>query len=323
MAKVPSLKREQREQISQFATRIVKLYNTLQRLHPSGNYHDKVKQSDSIRKLLEVLPLQDRKWITISDPGVNTFPEVLKQILIYVESELALKLTQDDINKEQKVKAGTCEVDSTVVLGSSKKSKNQQQVASNEQSSDKVNNQGAKNKSNPNIGKTCNYCHNLNHIESECKKKKRKQQSGYENLTEYNKDNNFLYKPNQNNPNSESRSSTRCNYCNYMGHTIANCRFRQKNEYQNNSANNNYSSFFCRYCKHAGHLIQDCRKRMWNEEKFKNGIATNGGNASAASSNNSNGSNYNNNPDPRKCYRCNESTHIAKFCPTNAQQNFQ
>ena len=63
MAKVPFLKREQKEQISQFATRIVKMYDTLQRLHPSGNYHDKVKQSDSIRKLLEVLPLPDRKWI--------------------------------------------------------------------------------------------------------------------------------------------------------------------------------------------------------------------------------------------------------------------
>ena len=108
-----------------------------------------------------------------------------------------------------------------------------------------------------------------------------------------------------------------------MGHTIATCRFRQKNEYQNASANNNYSSIFCRYCKHAGHLIQDCRKRMWNEEKFKNGIATNGGNASAACSNNSNGSNYNNNPVPRQCYRCNETTHIAKFCPNNAQQNAQ
>ena len=86
MSKVPFLKREQKEQISQFATRIVKTYNTLQRLHPSGNYHDKVKQSDSIRKLLEVLPLQDRKWIKISDPATNTFAEVLKQILTYVET---------------------------------------------------------------------------------------------------------------------------------------------------------------------------------------------------------------------------------------------
>ena len=132
-----------------------------------------------------------------------------------------------------------------------------------------------------------------------------------------------MYKPNQNNPNSESRSSTRCNYCNYMGHTIATCRFRQKNEYQNASINNNYSTIFRRYCKHAGHVIQDCRKRMWNEDKFKNGIVTSGGNANSAYSNDSNGINYNNNPNPRRCYRCNNTTHIAKFCQNNNQRNFQ
>ena len=43
MAKVPYLKREQKGQISQYATRIVQMYDTLQRLHPSKAYHDKVK----------------------------------------------------------------------------------------------------------------------------------------------------------------------------------------------------------------------------------------------------------------------------------------
>ena len=84
MGKIPHLKREPKEQISQYATRLVQTYNTLQRLHPSGDYPESVKQSDSIRKLLEVLPVQDRKWIKINDPAVNTFWEVLKQILTYV-----------------------------------------------------------------------------------------------------------------------------------------------------------------------------------------------------------------------------------------------
>ena len=102
MAKVPFLKREQKEEISQFACRINKMYDTLQRLHPGGNYHDRVKQSDSIRKLLEVLPPPDRKWIKIDNPAVNTIWEVLKQILTYVETETSLKLTQDDIDTENK-----------------------------------------------------------------------------------------------------------------------------------------------------------------------------------------------------------------------------
>ena len=74
-------------------------FNTLQRLHPSGAYPDSVKQSDSIIKLLEVLPMADRKWIKTDNPVVNTYYEFLKQILSYVEKEPSLKLTIDDIGK--------------------------------------------------------------------------------------------------------------------------------------------------------------------------------------------------------------------------------
>ena len=84
MNKIPKLKREKQEQICEYATRVNQTYNTLQRLHPTNNYPNEVKQSDSIRKLLEVLPVPDRKWITISDPVNNTYWEVLRQILEYV-----------------------------------------------------------------------------------------------------------------------------------------------------------------------------------------------------------------------------------------------
>merc|ERR1712179_571083 len=71
ITKVTQLKRENKEQISQYATRIVKTFNNLQKLHPGGNYHDNVRQSGPIRKLLDLLPLQDRKWIKISNPAEN------------------------------------------------------------------------------------------------------------------------------------------------------------------------------------------------------------------------------------------------------------
>ena len=72
-AKIASLKREPREQISQYASRIVQIFDTMQRLHPSKKYADEVKQSDSIRKLLDALPQADRKWIKIDDPSNNFF----------------------------------------------------------------------------------------------------------------------------------------------------------------------------------------------------------------------------------------------------------
>ena len=107
------MKREGGEQISNYANRIYKTYNTLQRLHPAGGragYSDATKQSDSILKLLDLLPESDRKWIRTSDPRVNTFFDVLKQILEYVEKESNLKLSIDAIQKETSKKPGTVEV---------------------------------------------------------------------------------------------------------------------------------------------------------------------------------------------------------------------
>ena len=153
------------------------------------------------------------------------------------------EITQDDIDREQQKKSETYEVSNTQISRSSKQSKNQptQQVASNEQSSDKNNNQGNKQNSNRSAGKTCNYCHNLNHVESECRKKQyaesnsinkqKEQQSGYESHTEYNNDNNFKH---------------------LLG--VASTEFP----------------------------LSD-----------------------------------------RRCFRCNETTHIAKFCQNNNQRNFQ
>ena len=324
ITKVAQLKRENKEQISQYATRIVKTFNNLQKLHPGGNYHDKVKQSDSIRKLLEVLPLQDRKWIKNSNPAENTFPEVLKQILVYVETESALRLSQEDINREQKNKSTTYEVNSTEQSGSSKKSKKQsQQIAANEQGSSNSGNQGSK-QNNPNFGKTCNYCHKQNHIISECKKKKFNDQNRNQNRNQgaqqgnsnYKNGSNFKYNPNQGNYNSNSNITSRYNYCNCIGHNIGTCRFRQKNEYLNAASNGSNSITFCKYCKCAGHSISNCRKRQWKENQE-------GNNAGAADNSNAGPINYNNNPSPRKCYRCNETTHIAKFCPVTEQKNFQ
>ena len=171
MAKVPHLKRESKEQISQYATRLVQIYNPLQILHPSADYPDSVKQSDSIRKLLEVLPVQDRKWIKIDDPNVNTFWEVLKQILTYVEIETSLKLTIEDIDKEQKPKSGTIEVNTTQNT-TGKKSAEVNSVASGKgQTTNSGNNQGNKQGSNPNANKQCHYCKNKGHIIAECRKK--------------------------------------------------------------------------------------------------------------------------------------------------------
>ena len=52
MNKIPKLKREKQEQICEFATRVNQTYNTLQRLHPSDDYPDEVKQSRLHQKVI-------------------------------------------------------------------------------------------------------------------------------------------------------------------------------------------------------------------------------------------------------------------------------
>ena len=125
-AKITNLKREKRELYSQYATRIVQIFiiiitcityihgvngpiqvsrsPSLQRLHPANAYPDEVKHSDSIKKLLEVLPVHDEKEIKIGESVTNTsqnVTEVLMQILTYNETE-----TMEDIEKEHKTRSG-------------------------------------------------------------------------------------------------------------------------------------------------------------------------------------------------------------------------
>ena len=76
----------------------------------AAGYPNEVKQSDSIIKLLELLPEADRKWIKIDQPHINTFYNVLRQILEYVEKESSLKLSIEAIQKESSTKPGTIEV---------------------------------------------------------------------------------------------------------------------------------------------------------------------------------------------------------------------
>ena len=112
---IHKMKRESGEQISNYATRILKAYNTLQRVHPSHGYSDATKQSDSIIKLLDILPEADRLWIRTENEAVNTFSNVLQQILIYVEKRTNLKLSMDAIQKESSSKPGTIEVNQVFV----------------------------------------------------------------------------------------------------------------------------------------------------------------------------------------------------------------
>ena len=200
MAKISKLKREPKEQISEFATRVNQTYNTLQRLHPTNDYPNEVKQSDSIRKLLEVLPVPDRKWITISDPANNTYWDVLRQILEYVENETNLKLTIEDIERETKIKPGTVEVNISQGTTGKKSAEVNTVAAGKGQVPKSSNNQGGK-QFNSNANKQYHFCKNKEHIQSECRKKKwaeaNKSKPKPDNYQKsYNNDNNFEYNPN-------------------------------------------------------------------------------------------------------------------------------
>ena len=144
--------------------------------------------------------MPDRKWIKISDPVTNTYWEVLKQILTYVENETNLKLTIEDIEKETKTKPGTVEVNiSQDTTG--KKSAEVNTVAAGKGAVPKSsNNQGGK-QSNSNATKQCHFCKIEGHIQSECRKKKwvevnksKSKPNSYQ--KSYSNDSNFRYNPN-------------------------------------------------------------------------------------------------------------------------------
>ena len=44
----------------------------MQTLHPDKAMSEGTKRSDSVQKLIEILPQQDRRWIKYKDRAVNT-----------------------------------------------------------------------------------------------------------------------------------------------------------------------------------------------------------------------------------------------------------
>ena len=99
----------------------------------------------------------------------------------------------------------------------------------------------------------------------------------------------------------DNKTFIRCSYCNIKGHGIAECRFRQKEEYNKAGA----GTIWCRYCKCAGHTIDACKKRMYKEQVGGDKFLGNRG-----------ASGYT--PNLRKCYKCGKLTdHIAKYCNEN------
>ena len=94
-----------------------------------------------------MLPQSDRKWIKISDPVANTFWDVLRQILEYVEEETNLKLTIEDIERETKLKTGAVEVNNSQDT-TGKKSADVNTVSSGKGAIPKSSKQGGKQSSN-------------------------------------------------------------------------------------------------------------------------------------------------------------------------------
>ena len=247
-----------------------------------------------------MLPAADRKWIKIEDPAVNTYYEVLKQILSYVEKEPNLKLTIDDIEKEVKTKPGTIEVNQVTDSSGGKPSDGSSGAAKG-QSQKSSNGQGGKQNSNKS-SKQCYYCNKSGHIKSECRKKKYDDNNktkvssdssqGNKSYSNYSNNSNFKYntsvQPSQ--TNVVNKTAVRCSYCNIKGHMIAECRFRQKAEY--NGAGS--VAVWCRYCRCAGHSIDVCKKRTYKDQ-----VAANNANNGAPGPPGF--------PNLRKCYKCNNS----------------
>ena len=238
-----------------------------------------------------MLPEADRKWIKIDQPHVNTFYNVLRQILEYVEKESSLKLSIEAIQKESSTKPGTVEVNQ-VADSSGGKPSDGSSGGGKGQSQKSSGNQGGK-QGGKSGGKTCFYCNKFGHIKSDCRKKKyddfnksKSKGSSDSSQGSYSNNSNFKYNPSYN-PSvqsnqsfQQSKSHLKCSFCGMTGHTYDECRYRLNAAM---AANNNMLVFdrnassgsgaghspWCKYCRAAGHLIQDCRRRMYNEQKFQ------------------------------------------------------
>ena len=107
--------------------------------------------------------------------------------------------------------------------------------------------------------KQCYCCSENRHIHSEYRNRKcdvvNKTVSNAH--THASNNDSFKYNP------YSSQRGLRCFFCNIKNHRIAECRFKQKAEYNSNGG---IIFKFCRYCKCAGHVIEHCKKRMFKEQ---------------------------------------------------------
>ena len=265
------MKRESGEQISNYATRIRKAYNTLQRVHPSNGYSDATKQSDSIIKLLDILPEADRLWIRTENEAVNTFSNVLQQILIYVEKRTNLKLSMDAIQKESSSKPGTIEVNQVVVNSGGKPPDKSGKTQTGKDSGSQGFKQGGKT-----AGKTCYHCKKVGHVISQCNKKKfeewlKSQPKSGSNVSQNSQPNNSNFKYNL------GYSNLQCTHCGKNGHSVDRCRFRLNAmaaaakaadglvfDKVTSSGQGSGQNIQCNYCKRLGHMKDTCRKLAYN-----------------------------------------------------------
>ena len=184
------LKRHQGEQISVYTTRILDIYDKLEALHPTKDMSKGTIRSDTINKLLELLPNDQRLWIKHNDTNVNTFHNVLQQVIQLCETNKSMKLSMEDINKECRPKYGTREVDTVAEIHNNKDGKGKS--ISNQPANQSVNNvsekandskansggkdkqsQGNSNGNNPrHVNVACYFCGILGHVARDCRKKK-------------------------------------------------------------------------------------------------------------------------------------------------------
>ena len=111
--------------------------------------------------------------------------------------------------------------------------------------------------------KQCYCCSENRHSHSEYREKKCEVVNKTVSNAHTHASNNNSFKYNPKVQYSQRSRGMRCFFCNIKNHRIAECRFKQKAEYNSNGG----TIFkFCRYCKCAGHVIEQCRKKMLKEQ---------------------------------------------------------
>ena len=111
--------------------------------------------------------------------------------------------------------------------------------------------------------KQCYCCSENRHIHSEYRNRKCDVVNKTVSNAHTHASNNNSFKYNPKVQYSQRSRGMRCFFCNIKNHRIAECRFKQKAEYNSNGG---IIFKFCTYCKCAGHVIEQCRKRMFKEQ---------------------------------------------------------